>query len=68
MMMIVVFMCTLFRGNGVDPSIVGVTKCMAVDHLLLTILILSGIISTVIAAFWVRRDFVYKQKIGYKFE
>jgi hypothetical protein len=67
-MIIIVFMCTLLRGNGVEPSIVGVTKCMAADHVLLTILILSGIISTIIAAFWVRRDFIYKQKIGYTFE
>ena len=67
-MIIIVFLCTLFRGNGKDPSVIGVTKCEPVDHILLTLLILSGVVSTIIASIWVSRDYIYKEKICYTFE
>lgn len=64
-MVMIVFLCSLFRGNGKKPSVVGVTKCQPFDHVLLVALIMSGILFTVGAAFWVRKDYVYKKQIGY---
>lgn len=65
-MILVLFICTLFRGNGKDPSIIGVTKCQPADHILQAILIISGFLFTVIASVWGRKEYVYRQKIGYK--
>lgn len=65
-MITILFVITLFRGNGVDPSVVGITKCQPADHILLVLLIVSGIASTVGASFWVKKEYVYRQKIGYK--
>jgi hypothetical protein len=52
-MIIILFLISLFRGNGKIPSVLGVTKCKPVDHFLLVLLIVIGIAYTVIAAFWV---------------
>lgn len=60
-------MSSLFRGNGKTPSVVGVTKCLPADHIILVLLIISGIVYTVIASLWVRRDYIYKKQIGYNF-
>lgn len=66
-MVCIVFVCSLFRGNGKTPSVIGVTKCLPADHTILTLLIISGFVFTVIASMWVRNDYLYKKQIGYNF-
>lgn len=67
MVIIILFIVSLFRGNGKDPSVINVTKCKPADHVLLIFLILSGILLTIGTSVWVRREYIYKQSIGYTF-
>ena len=67
-MILVVFICSWFRGNGKTPSIIGVTKCEPLDITILILLILAGCAFTYISAKWGAKEFDYKKKIGYTFE
>lgn len=66
-MICIIFICSLFRGNGKDESVIGITKCVPADHTILVMLIISGIIYTVIASLWGQKEHLYKQSIGYNF-
>lgn len=42
-MLIALILSSVFRGNGKEPSVIGVTKCSAGDISILVILIVLGI-------------------------
>ena len=64
----VLFIVSLFRGNGKDPSVVGVTKCQAADHILLAIIIVAGFVFTGIASYWSLLDYRIKEALNYNFQ
>jgi hypothetical protein len=64
-MVIILFLISYFRGSGKKPSDIGVERCKPVDIFLLVLLIVIGICYTIIAAFWVKRDYNAKIKLGY---
>jgi hypothetical protein len=61
LMLLLLFLTSLFRGNGKNPSVVGVTKCKPNDHIIFASLLLGGIILTVIGGIVVQRE--YKKKV-----
>jgi hypothetical protein len=64
-MVVILFLISYFRGSGKKPSDIGVVRCSPVDIFLLVLLIVIGICYTIIAAFWVKRDYNAKIKLGY---
>jgi hypothetical protein len=66
-MITLIFICSLLRGNGKTPSVVGVLKCDAADHTILVLLIVSGFVYTIIASRWGQKEHLYKKSIGYNF-
>jgi hypothetical protein len=66
-MVLFLFFIALFRGDGRQPSVVGVEKCQPVDHALLVLLITGGVLATVFSAWWVRRDYKEKRALDYPF-
>lgn len=67
LVIITLFLISLFRGNGKDKSVVGITKCMPEDHVLFVFLILSGIVYAILAIWWMRKEQAHKTEIGYEF-
>ena len=66
-MVLFLFVIALFRGDGRQPSVVGVEKCQPLDHVLLALLITGGVFSTIFSAWWVRRDYIAKRALDYPF-
>lgn len=66
-MLLLLFLTSLFRGNGKTPSVVGVTKCKPNDHIIFASLLLGGIILTVIGGVLVQREYKKKVELGYVF-
>lgn len=66
-MLVFLLICSLFRGSGKEPSVIGVKKCSVADNTIFALLILSGAVVTVISSVWVRREYIYKKSLGYKF-
>ena len=54
-MLFLLFITSLFRGNGKTPSVVGVTKCQPADHGIFASLIIGGIILTFAGAYVTRK-------------
>jgi hypothetical protein len=52
-MLVILFLVSLFRGDGKNPSVVGVTKCKAADNVLLAILIVSGLVELIVGSYWI---------------
>lgn len=66
-MLLLLFLTSLFRGNGKNPSVVGVTKCKPNDHIIFASLLLGGIILTVIGGIVVQREYKKKVELRYNF-
>lgn len=67
-MLVILLLVNLFRGNGVNPSVIGVKKCTGGYFGVLASLIIAGLIEFIIGVWWVRSDFTTKKRLGYKFE
>lgn len=67
-MLLILFLVSFFRGDGVNPSVIGVKKCTGAYFGVLASLIIVGIIEFIIGVWWVRSDFTTKKRLGYKFE
>ena len=66
-MVAILLVTTVLRGSGVEPSVIGVTRCQAGDWGLLGVLILGGLLMTLLAVFMLRREYSYKKSIGFTF-
>lgn len=67
LMLVLLFLCSYFRGKGTTPSVVGVTKCSPADYAILISLIVIGILISTIGAFWVQNQNKQKIACGHKF-
>ena len=66
-MLVILFLVSLFRGDGKNPSVVGVTKCKAADNVLLAILIVSGLVELIVGSCWINQELKVKKRLGYDF-
>lgn len=64
-MVIILFIISYLRGSGKTKSAAGIVRCTPVDIFLLVLLIVIGTCYTIIAAFWVQRDYKAKIAQGY---
>lgn len=52
-MLIILFIITLFRGNGTQPSVVNVKKCIPADYGLLAALIICAVLEAALGSYWI---------------
>ena len=66
-MLILLFTINLLRGDGKEPSIIGVTRCKQIDWVLFGTLIFSSTFLTITAIIILRKEYTYKKTIEYPF-
>ena len=66
-MMVILIIVQLLRGSGLQPSLIGVSRCTTLDWSLYGLLILAGVSMTLYAICMQRKDYEYKKQIGYLF-
>lgn len=63
----VLFIVQLLRGSGKEPSIIGATRCTAIDWVLYAALITFALLMTLLSVCLQRKEYEYKKSINYEF-
>ena len=63
----VLFIVQLLRGSGKEPSIIGATRCAAIDWALYAALITFALLMTLVSVCLQRKEYEYKKSINYDF-
>ena len=66
-MLVILFIITLFRGNGTQPSVVNVKKCMPADNGLFAALIICAILEAALGGYWIHKETITKKELEYSF-
>jgi uncharacterized membrane protein YfcA len=66
-MLLILFVLTLLRGPGDEPSLIGVVRCDPMDWVLFSVLIALSVVVTVIVLVILRREYAEKKGAGYTF-
>jgi len=67
-MLIILFLVSLFRGDGKKPSVVGVKKCTPADNGILASLIIAAVFEFVVGVWWISQELKTKKRLGFEFE
>ena len=67
-MLVILFLVSLFRGDGRNPSVIGVRKCTPADNGILASLIIAAVIEFVIGVWWIGQELKTKSRLGFKLE
>ena len=66
-MLFILFILTLLRGPGSEPSLIGVVRCDALDWILFGTLIFLSIAITLLVIYILRKEYAEKKAAGYPF-
>lgn len=67
-MLLILFLVSLFRGDGKNPSVIGVKKCTSPDSGILATLIIAAVIEFAIGVWWISQELKTKKRVGFKLE
>lgn len=67
-MLVILFLVSLFRGDGKHPSVIGVKRCTPADNAILAMLIVLAFFEFVIGVWWIQGEQKIKKQIGFTLE
>ena len=67
LMVAVLSVIQMLRGSGLEPSMIGATRCSNIDWALYIMLLVLGLVMTLLAVCIQTREYEHKKHVGYTF-